>query len=294
MNILVFVNSKYIKQLEVMLYSLRLHYKANADIIVYLLNKSLNEQELCAIEKYLYNKCKMQLQVIDVKNDTFWERMPLGNLYFSVEIYYRILAQYLLPDNIERALWLDADIIVNGDISSFYDQEFEDNSMVVCLDNGSDDDQINVFRRLGYAEELPYFNSGVLLLNLPKLRQDYSYEDILEFCEKWKDKLELPDQDILNLLYRDKVKYDEEKRYNYQVIGGVSISRQEDKPFIIHFIGGAKPWFHIGRNSWYYWRIRCKQHHYLECICVHCCNILVRVIKKVMKLLRGRFYRFGS
>lgn len=288
MNILVSINSKYRKQLEVLLYSLRLHSKSEK-IDIYLINKSLLPEELSQIERYMRKKCNMSLHVVSVTDDTFWEQMPLGTLNFSVEMYLRILAPYILPENMERILWLDADIVVNGDISSFYYQDFEDKSMVVCMDDGWNSDTVNVFRRVeGRTGRVPYFNSGVLLMNLKNMRQQYSYEYILVFSNRMKDILFLPDQDILNMLYQDKVIYADEAIYNYQKRDSW-IHKLEKTPYIIHYIGVNKPWMwgYIGPYAVPYWMIRLRQRHYVECALAFVMNYLIWIKRRIGRRMRG-------
>ena len=55
-------------------------------------------------------------------------------LHYSVAMYFRIFAHVLLPESIDRILYLDADIIVKNDITSFYAQDFEDKYMIVNED----------------------------------------------------------------------------------------------------------------------------------------------------------------
>lgn len=286
MNILVSVNSKYRKQLCVMLYSLRLHCKTEA-IDVYLINKSLSAEELVQIEEYINKKCKMKLHAISLREDAFWEQMPLGAQHFSIEMYFRILAPYILSGEMERILWLDADIVINGDITSFYYQDFEENCMIVCMDRSCDSDEVNVFRRVKGKSDIPYFNSGVLLMNLKTMREQYSYEYVLDFSDRVKDILLMPDQDILNLLYRDKVKFADEDVYNYQKKDGW-IHKLEKKPYIIHYIGGSKPWMwgYIGPYAVPYWIIRLRQHHYIECFVAFIMNFLLWMKHKISRYIR--------
>ena len=287
MNILVSINSKYKKPLEVLLYSLRLHCKSE-EIDVYLINKSLLPEELVRIERYVKKKCNMRLHVISVTDDTFWEKMPLTR-YFSMEMYSRILAPYVLPQELERILWLDADIVINGDISSFYHQDFEDKSMVICMDASCDSEIANVFRRVEGRTGIPYFNSGVLLMNLSNMRQQYSYEYVLDFCNRMKNILLLPDQDILNMLYQNKVIYADADIYNYQKMDN-SFYKLEKRPYIIHYIGEGKPWMwgYISIYAIPYWMIRLRQHHFLECSVAFVMNIVIWMKRRIVRCMKGR------
>ena len=68
--------------------------------------------------------------------------------------------------------------------------------------------------RLDMDEESPYINSGVMLMNLKRLREEQNYNDVFEFIEKRKSLLILPDQDIISSLYGSKILALDTFRYN--------------------------------------------------------------------------------
>ena len=53
------------------------------------------------------------------------QEVPLSKQYGKPELYYRLLAPYLLPEEMERILYLDADIIINGSLREFYQQSID-------------------------------------------------------------------------------------------------------------------------------------------------------------------------
>ena len=261
-NILISVNSKYVDKAKTMLFSLRCHTKE--DVCVYLLNHSLKEQEIEKIRIYVQNKCKMSLKILEVSNATF-DSLPLCDSQFSSEIYYRILAQFVLPEDIERILWLDADIVVLKDISEFYHQDFEDKYYIVCADSKNGKPWVEERKtELRLTSDYKYFNSGVMLMDLKELRDNTSADYIVTQSQQLKDKLVYPDQDILNYLYQNNVKYVDWKVYNYQLVCLDKIPKEDVKDImILHYTGPNKPWdpYKITSHSKYYWRVRLKQGH---------------------------------
>lgn len=259
-NILISVDSNYLDKARTMLFSMRRH--TAEDISVYMLNHSLSENEIQQFAAYLKEKCRMQLHTVDTKR-TALDNFPLMDGNIAIETYYRILAQFLLPDSLERVLWLDADIVVLNDISAFYHQAFDGAKYVVCPDSKCDSYWVRDCKeKLQLPAEHVYFNSGVMLMNLDALRQGCCMEDLLRQCELIKDRLTYHDQDILNYIYRDQVKYADWKKYNYQCI---LLSRvpAEDEPdiVILHYTGPDKPWnyWQIKNKSKYYWKVRYEQ-----------------------------------
>ena len=104
MNIVISLNYKYIKAARSMLFSL--HKYAKEPITVWLLNHSLSNHEVERFKSFL-KKYNIDLFVIPI-GPSFFDDMPLvSENQFSIEIYYRIFIPWLLPEMVDRALWLD-------------------------------------------------------------------------------------------------------------------------------------------------------------------------------------------
>jgi len=107
---------------------------------------------------------------------------------------------------------------------------------------------INKFRLKAYEME-EYFNSGILLMNLSLQRERIKEHGIYEFVDKHKNRLIMPDQDILNALYYrkiDEIKYNYDTRYyQYNKIrsdGTIDMEYIMHHTSILHFCGKKKPW----------------------------------------------------
>lgn len=257
-NVLISVDSNYLDKAQTMLFSL--HMSTKEDVTVYLLDYRLSTEEKKRFRQYLIEKCQMQLSVIDVR-ETDLDTLPVGR--YSIEMYFRILAQFLMPDSLDRILWLDADIVLLKSISEFYHQSFEGKKYIVCAESqGKEQWLIDHKKELGLPQEYIYFNSGVMLINLELLRKSTNMHDIIAQCYSLRDKLRCPDQDILNYLYQGQVKYAELKKYNYQLTAIDHIPHSDVHHIVIlHYSGYRKPWnyWQITDASKYYWKIRCQQ-----------------------------------
>ncbi len=250
-------------------------------ISVYLLNHGLSKDKVSDLKHFLRKKCRSTLEVVDIP-ETALDNMPIGDLNFSIEMYYRIIAQFLLPKELDRILWLDADIIVLKNIAPFYHQDFCAKKYVVCADAAGNSPWVTeVKEKLQLPVEHQYFNSGVLLINLELLRQETNLDSILRRSNELRDKLTYPDQDILNTLYTYDVLYADWKQYNYQLIGKPRIPKNEQNQIVIlHYTGGRKPWFpdYLCPSAKHYWKARVKQGHFFEA-----CGAYGRRIKDLTK-----------
>lgn len=260
MNILVSVNQKYVNQLKTLLFSLGKNNPQRKNI--YLMSSELSEDTLQELALFTENKCNSRLHTIVVDSELFENAKIMS--HFSVEMYYRIFAVKYLPCSLDRILWLDADIIVKGTISKFYQSDFEGKSFIVCshreLDENQQRSSIEARKRLGLGSDVDYFNSGVILMNLPKIRKEFDQEKAFYLINEFKDRLVYPDQDILNILYEGDVKYADKMIYNYQVHYNWKYEGEqkfiEEKVKILHYVGPVKPWgyqtYHFSYE--YYWQ----------------------------------------
>jgi len=168
---------------------------------------------------------------------------------WSVETYYRLFLTDLLPEDMERILYVDTDVIINRNIREYYEQDFEGNCFVVSRDLSMKKQVLDsgwYVARFLREEGRPYFNAGVMLYNMNLLREMDLPRKVVEAEKEFHDLLYALDQDILNYLFYDKVKYADGYMYNFIAKGYASeewnYSRVKEEVKIIHFAGGVKPW----------------------------------------------------
>jgi len=188
---------------------------------------------------------------IDCK-DLFTEEMFV-NRYYSIEMYYRLLAPFVLPAELDRILYLDPDIVNLRSFSTFYEQDFEGNLFVATTHDYATKwiQPINNIRLGTLASEV-YFNTGVILMDLSLIRKTRNQEEIFTAIKANKNRLVLPDQDIFNHLYWKDIKEADWQIYNldarfYTQLNRVfpwkfSIEWVEQKVVFIHYCGKHKPW----------------------------------------------------
>lgn len=258
MNILMAVNAKYLPQMKSVICSLGI--SQNIPIDFYLMHHELSHEHVREVQILVDKYCKGRLT--EIKLDTKFLQGAKVLSHFSLEMYYRIFASDYLPQDLDRILWLDADLVVIKDIKSFYEQDFQGKSLVACGHrNGSSFDYKGTkdLIRLGIPTDGTYFNSGVLLINLEKIRKNFNSEKVCELIEKYESKLEFPDQDILNIMYYDDVLFAPQAIYNYQVQFDQTYGGERrhiiEKAAILHFTGGFKPWDYKSNHFAYryYW-----------------------------------------
>jgi lipopolysaccharide biosynthesis glycosyltransferase len=264
MNILVTLDRHYLGPLRVMIGSLFFHNPGEI-FDIYMIGDDLTQEEWDALSQ----NCKSHnshLHPLTVPESLF-EHAPVYR-YYSRAMYYRLLAADLLPDTLDRILYLDPDILVIGKVRELYETAFAGELFAAAMHNGLTGITGYVSKlRLPNYETDQYFNSGVLVMNLKQMRKDVRSENIFAFVEKYKPLLVLPDQDVLNGLYGDRILRIDESRWNYDVrhyekyrlLSLQNIRRNQQSAdhadpaeknmdwvmahtSILHFCGKNKPW----------------------------------------------------
>jgi lipopolysaccharide biosynthesis glycosyltransferase len=155
--------------------------------------------------------------------------------------YYRLLIPEALPETVASALYLDADVVVHGDIGGLLAARVGEYVLGACPDP--------VAREL--LGKPQYFNSGVLLMNLARWRAERIAARALELAARTRPRF--MDQDALNELIAPASVLTLAQEYNLLVLDGLKpeLERALDAasvgvtPKIIHFAGRNKPW-HAG------------------------------------------------
>ena len=207
-NLLFCVNRKFLPLLVSCMHSIvgkggYEHYDA------YVLHSDMESGDTEALEDEFPETVKFHF--IRVPEEVF-EGFPETQRY-PRQIYYRLIAPLLLPQDLDRILYMDVDTVVINPLRELYELDFEGNYYAGCTHTRTLLTKINQ-SRLKSEKAVAYINTGVLMLNLPALRQNVCLDEIREYTSQRKYALILPDQDILTALYGDKVKLVDSLRYN--------------------------------------------------------------------------------
>jgi lipopolysaccharide biosynthesis glycosyltransferase len=247
MNILVTLNKKYLRQLEILLHSI-LHTNPDVHLDVYIISKELQENDLGDLERRI-NSPLLTFHLLHF-DDSLLVGAPTSSRY-PLEIYYRLFAAKVLPEDVKKVLYLDPDIVVINSLSALYNTDFENNYFVGATHIRN---FLRVLNRLRVKAKTGahYINTGVMLMNIEKLRQEQVIQDVYDFINKKRMVLALPDQDIIFALYGNKIKLVDHMVYNLSdrmlTMENLKIGRKitldwvKDNTVIIHYCGRNKPW----------------------------------------------------
>lgn len=242
-------NDNYANYCAVTIESIKSHIDTDKNYKIYVLYTNLSATNINNLQNLSSSNCQITCLNISTVTDKFTNMKTTA--HFTEEVYYRIAIPEIFS-MYEKVLYLDSDLIVQNDIAKLYNENIE-NYLFGAVHNPTLCSEFFTYRtQVLQVEENEYFNSGVLLINTKKCRE----ENIKEKCLKLMDELQaLPcvDQEVLNVVGKGNTKF-LDKKWNFQwgVIFNEEITNQkygdkyqkilENNPYIIHYTTGKKPW----------------------------------------------------
>ncbi len=167
-------------------------------------------------------------------------KLPLDWSSYPENIYMRLLIPYILDPAIKKVLYLDVDMLVLKNIAEVFETDMGTSIVAAVKDQrvssfGHSWGGIKNYQMLGLSPSLPYFNTGLLLIDIEKWRLFEVTKKVFECISKNKKYANYPDQYGLNVVLAEKWKQ-LDVRWNYFSCGN------DLNPFLVHFVG-RKPIF---------------------------------------------------
>ncbi|MCR5099526.1 MAG: hypothetical protein K6B14_11360 [Lachnospiraceae bacterium] len=253
MNIAIALNRKVVPQTCVFLRSLYVNHP-DREVSVFVMQSDLTTEDQSAMESVFPASESKRLVFYHVDADSLPEDLPT-NIYWSIEMYYRLMLPDVLPEDVDRILYLDIDMIVNKDISDFYDMDLGNHLLAVSRDQEflnllEEEREVYPVRYQHFTElmerGMTYFCSGMILFNIDAMRGRYTFRYYMDRFKEIADWVVLPDQDLLNYVHWQDAVFVDETKYGLfsQTAHGFGVTYEEVKvaTSIIHFTGRAKPW----------------------------------------------------
>lgn len=244
-------DDNYLPFLAVSITSMLENASSDCHYAIYILNNGLTPKRVAPILALARENAEIHLVDVSHQLAPIAKRLNLRD-YYTVSIYFRLFIASMFPQY-HKAIYLDADITVNGDISKLYRIPLGSNIVGAVSDDiiaSCRDFRLYAEEAVGVAYHR-YFNSGVLLMNLDAFRLEHIEEKFVYLLETYHFETVCPDQDYLNLLCRDRVLY-LEKGWNKMSID----TNYKGVPNLIHYNMFYKPWLYrriaYGEYFWKY------------------------------------------
>lgn len=230
------VNDGYINQLGTVLISL-LKSNPKQRFEAYILSSDLSDQSRRRLSKIKMVFPNIDLRFISV-DETAFKGLNLTINYISKETFYRYLIPNLIPD-VDKILYLDADLIVKGDLSALWETDLGDCYLAGCSDTYIE--KLGYKNKIGLKADELYINAGVLLMNAKEMRRQGVGEALIKETKALSGRITYQDQDVLNLVCRNKIKQ-VDGIYNFTMEDIKSAKEKIKRAVVIHYTGAKKPW----------------------------------------------------
>ena len=185
--------------------------------------------------KRIADRYGIELTIADVSH--LAARFPRIGRYPPLA-WTRTLALQILPAGISRAVYLDADVIVRSGIGSLWAMDLQTKGLAAVQDSSTPTHGERGFEYVaaaGSKPTTPYFNTGVMVIDLPAWAALDVGDRVLEIIDQRRLPLEFIDQDALNLIFLDRWQQ-MEHTWN------TPADETTGDPIIVQFLGGPKPW----------------------------------------------------
>lgn len=221
--------------------------------------EKVDETKICILTADLTNSTKEEIRKIcDSINVSFFNFsyvLPADLNYhhhFNEANYYRLFVAEIFESG--RCLYLDTDVIVTGSLEHLFELNLNSNCIAAV-----EDVTFKNHEKLGLARGVKYFNSGVLMIDIPKWRKAKIRERVIDAVIEKSSLIQFVDQCGLNLVLNGEWEILDHS-YNFQTGHLVEFSAKDIPPLpaIIHFTGSEKP-SHFANNHPFrsiYWQYR--------------------------------------
>ena len=209
------------------------------------LYQDLGADNISRLQALQTENFKIELMPIRANMEALDDRMSnrLRCDYFTLTIYFRLFIPSMFPQY-DKGIYIDSDVVLTDDIAKLFDIDIGENYIGACNDLSIAD----IPPLVAYTEKAvgvnakEYINSGVLLMNLKKMRDDDLEGHFLSLLNKYHFDSIAPDQDYLNAMCNGKIYYLEEKW---------DTMPNDAKPMLtetslIHYNLFSKPWCYDG------------------------------------------------
>ncbi|MDO5151123.1 MAG: glycosyltransferase family 8 protein [Oscillospiraceae bacterium] len=195
---------------------------------------------------------------MDDRIETITDRMEnrLRCDYFTPTIFYRLFIPAMFPEY-KKAIYLDSDIVVLGDISDLFQINIDNYLLGACNDYFAGEMLENYLNKFVGVEKEEYFNSGILLMNLEKLRKLNLDEHFLHLYNTYHFECLAPDQDYLNAMCKGNTLLLSQS-WNTMPHSDYDRNAEENMTGIniVHYFLFFKPWNHYAiqfeKLFWFY------------------------------------------
>ena len=260
------IDDKYAPYVSVAISSIIENASKEYNYKIIIIYQELTNENIEKISRLQNDNFKIEFVYMKDTLDAITDRVEnrLRCDYFTLTIYFRLFIPEMFKEY-DKGIYIDSDIVVPGDISELYNFELGDNLIGACPDHSVVDipEIINYMENAIGVNRHEYIKSGVLLMNLKKMREEKFDQRFLELLNKYHFDSIAPDQDYLNAMCNGSILYLDEC-WDAMPIEG---KKELDNPKLIHYNLFSKPWCYDNiPYEDYFWKYAKKSDYYNDIV----------------------------
>jgi lipopolysaccharide biosynthesis glycosyltransferase len=177
------------------------------DFCIYIIENNLSKDN----KEKLYQVCKnyrADSVFINFNQIADKLRLNIGNS-ISISAYARLFLSNNIDQSIEKIIYLDCDSVINGSLKELWDINMDAYYVAGVADTVAKETKLKV----GMDSNDIYLNSGMLVINLKKWRNDQIEERFIDFINSKQGNVFHHDQGIINAVLHKKA-FKLHPRYN--------------------------------------------------------------------------------
>lgn len=249
------VDDRYTKYLLVSITSLIANTYPGQHYDIYILHQRLNRSNQAQLQQLSTNNVTIHLVSMGKKLTALQkEHNTLRGDYETLTIYFRLFIAEMFPEY-QRAIYLDADTCLTDDVAKLYQLDLHDNYVGAVPDTFAQrfQDTIDYVNNIVGVPNKQYYNSGVLLMDLQRLRETNFSEHFLNLLNTYHFDVLAADQDYFNAICQHHIYHLPD---SWNALPPANNNQPLLKqPQLVHYNFFDKPWLH--RNVPYaaiFWR----------------------------------------
>lgn len=231
-------DDNFVKYTIVSLYSMIKNASKDFNYRVYVLHTGITEKMMAKVLELNNENFEISFEDVTSYLESISDKLPIRD-YYSKTTYYRLFIAEMFPQY-KKAIYIDSDTVVQGDISELYTTDIGDAYLGACHEQAMV--QVNEYGT--YAEKVVgvsrhnFFNAGMILINCDQFRNKKVLDQFIKYLHVY-DFVVTQDEDYLNLICKDHV-YWLDQRWNTEVFCEIYYPIEEAN--ILHYIMTSKPW----------------------------------------------------
>lgn len=201
LNVVFSSDDNYVQHMGASIYSLLIHNKNFSQINVFIINNEISERNIIKINQMVgcFENAKVQWILFDK-----WKEKLRLNMEWNISLssYARLFIGSMLTEEIEKVLYLDCDTIIKESLDELWGTDINGYLIGAVQDTVS----TRVKSAVGLQPNQPYFNAGMLLINLKEWRTENMEKKCIQFIDDHKGNVRHHDQGVINGLVVSKAK----------------------------------------------------------------------------------------